>query len=152
MGSTFGTAERTVFTSESVTEGHPDKVCDQISDAVLDAVLIDDPDGRVACETAATTGMIIVFGEISTSTATRNWSAVFDPQIDALFEKQSQTLNTDERKKTVQDLERRALSQYQVATILFEDLLFAKAKALRNFVFHDSLYTNRRLENAWLRQ
>jgi len=68
MGSTFGTAERTFFTSESVTEGHPDKVCDQISDAVLDAVLRDDPDGRVACETAATTGSIIVFGEITTST------------------------------------------------------------------------------------
>ena len=93
-----------------------------------------------------------VFGEISTSTATRNWSAVFDPEIDALFEKQSQTLDTSERKKIVQDLERRALSQYQVATILFEDLLFAKAKVLRNFVFQDSLYTNRRLENAWLRQ
>ncbi len=68
MGSTFGTAERTFFTSESVTEGHPDKVCDQISDAVLDAVLRDDPAGRVACETAATTGSIIVFGEITTKT------------------------------------------------------------------------------------
>jgi len=67
-GGTFGTAERTFFTSESVTEGHPDKVCDQISDAVLDAVLRDDPDAHVACETATTTGMIIVFGEISTST------------------------------------------------------------------------------------
>ena len=68
MGSTFGTAERTLFTSESVTEGHPDKVCDQISDAVLDAVLAKDPDGRVACETAATTGSILVFGEITTET------------------------------------------------------------------------------------
>ncbi len=68
MGSTFSTADRTFFTSESVTEGHPDKVCDQISDAVLDAVLVDDPDGHVACETATTTGMIVVFGEISTST------------------------------------------------------------------------------------
>src|SRR5918999_3274828 len=67
-GSTFGTAERVFFTSESVTEGHPDKVCDQISDAVLDAVLRDDPKGRVACETAATTGSIIVFGEITTET------------------------------------------------------------------------------------
>ncbi len=64
----FHTAERSVFTSESVTEGHPDKVCDQISDAVLDAVLRDDPDAHVACETATTTGMILVFGEISTST------------------------------------------------------------------------------------
>jgi S-adenosylmethionine synthetase len=67
-GGTFGSAEHTFFTSESVTEGHPDKVCDQISDAVLDAVLRDDPDAHVACETATTTGVIIVFGEISTST------------------------------------------------------------------------------------
>jgi S-adenosylmethionine synthetase len=68
MGLTFGTAARTFFTSESVTEGHPDKICDQISDAVLDAVLAADPDGRVACETAATTGLVMVFGEITTST------------------------------------------------------------------------------------
>jgi S-adenosylmethionine synthetase len=60
--------ESTFFTSESVTEGHPDKVCDQISDAVLDAVLTDDPYGRVACEAAATTGLVMVFGEITTST------------------------------------------------------------------------------------
>ncbi|MBA3450373.1 MAG: methionine adenosyltransferase, partial [Chloroflexia bacterium] len=60
------TADRTYFTSESVTEGHPDKVCDQISDAVLDAVLQLDPEAHVACETATTTGMILVFGEIST--------------------------------------------------------------------------------------
>jgi S-adenosylmethionine synthetase len=57
-----------LLTSESVTEGHPDKVSDQISDAVLDAVLADDPYGRVACETAVTTGMVLVFGEITTST------------------------------------------------------------------------------------
>ena len=56
-----------LFTSESVTEGHPDKICDQISDAVLDAILAQDPDGRVACETAVTTGMVMVMGEISTS-------------------------------------------------------------------------------------
>ena len=55
-----------LFTSESVTEGHPDKVCDQISDAVLDAILAQDPNGRVACEVAATTGMVVVMGEIST--------------------------------------------------------------------------------------
>ncbi len=55
-----------IFTSESVTEGHPDKVCDQISDAVLDAILAQDPYGRVACETIATTGMVMVMGEIST--------------------------------------------------------------------------------------
>src|SRR5258707_8966830 len=56
------------FTSESVTEGHPDKVADQISDSVLDAVLRDDPNGRVACETLITTGLVVVAGEITTST------------------------------------------------------------------------------------
>lgn len=55
------------FTSESVTGGHPDKICDQISDAVLDAILAQDPMGRVACECACTTGMILVMGEITTS-------------------------------------------------------------------------------------
>ncbi|WMJ83895.1 methionine adenosyltransferase [Oscillospiraceae bacterium LTW-04] len=55
-----------LFTSESVTEGHPDKVCDQISDAVLDAIMEQDPNGRVACETCCTTGMVMVMGEIST--------------------------------------------------------------------------------------
>ncbi len=59
---------RKLFTSESVTEGHPDKLCDQVSDAVLDAILAEDPDARVACETFATTGMITVMGEITTST------------------------------------------------------------------------------------
>ena len=59
---------RTLFTSESVTEGHPDKIADQISDAILDAVLTDDPEGRVACETLVTTGLIFVAGEITTST------------------------------------------------------------------------------------
>ena len=56
-----------IFTSESVTEGHPDKICDQISDAVLDAILAQDPNGRVACETVTTTGMVMVMGEISTT-------------------------------------------------------------------------------------
>src|SRR5919106_751321 len=56
------------FTSESVTEGHPDKVADQISDSVLDAVLADDPEGRVACETLVTTGLVLVAGEITTET------------------------------------------------------------------------------------
>ncbi|MQC27952.1 MAG: methionine adenosyltransferase [Chloroflexi bacterium] len=60
-------APSTMFTSESVTEGHPDKLCDQVSDAVLDAILREDPDARVACETATTTGTIIVFGEITTT-------------------------------------------------------------------------------------
>ena len=57
-----------LFTTESVTEGHPDKIADQVSDGVLDAVLRDDPYGRVACETLVTTGLIVVAGEISTST------------------------------------------------------------------------------------
>ena len=57
---------RHLFTSESVTEGHPDKICDQISDAVLDAILAKDPDARVACETTVTTGIISIMGEIST--------------------------------------------------------------------------------------
>ena len=56
-----------LFTSESVTEGHPDKICDQISDAVLDAILEKDPDGRVACETTVSTGLVHIMGEISTS-------------------------------------------------------------------------------------
>lgn len=56
-----------LFTSESVTEGHPDKMCDQISDAVLDNILAQDPHARVACETATTTGMVLVMGEITTT-------------------------------------------------------------------------------------
>ncbi len=60
-------ARRYLFTSESVTEGHPDKICDQISDAVLDAILAKDPQGRVACETTASTGLIHIMGEITTS-------------------------------------------------------------------------------------
>ena len=59
---------RKLFTSESVTEGHPDKICDQISDAVLDKILEDDPYARVACETAVTTGLVLVMGEITTTT------------------------------------------------------------------------------------
>ena len=59
---------RHLFTSESVTEGHPDKICDQISDAILDALLENDPTARVACETTVTTGLVLVAGEISTNT------------------------------------------------------------------------------------
>ena len=58
---------RHFFTSESVTEGHPDKICDQISDAVLDEIMANDPMGRVACECTVTTGMVMVMGEITTS-------------------------------------------------------------------------------------
>jgi S-adenosylmethionine synthetase len=61
-------SRRTLFTSESVTEGHPDKMADQISDSILDAILTDDPDGRVACETLVTTGQVMVAGEITTDT------------------------------------------------------------------------------------
>jgi S-adenosylmethionine synthetase len=61
-------SERFLFTSESVTEGHPDKVADQISDAVVDAIMADDPNGRVACETLVTTGMALLAGEITTET------------------------------------------------------------------------------------
>ena len=60
--------QKALFTSESVTEGHPDKVCDQISDAVLDSLIAEDPGSRVACETAVTTGLVLVMGEISTNT------------------------------------------------------------------------------------
>ncbi len=103
----------------------------------LIAINVDDPDAT--------------FGEISTSTATRNWSAVKDPQIDALFDKQSQTSNFEERKKIVQELEKKALELYQVSVMFFEDLSFAKFKSVRNFVFQESLYTNRRMEAVWLK-
>ena len=59
--------ERHLFTSESVSEGHPDKIADQISDAILDAMLEQDPDARVAVETSVTTGLVLVFGEVSTT-------------------------------------------------------------------------------------
>ena len=61
-------ASQYLFTSESVTEGHPDKMCDQISDAILDSIIREDPDARVACETATTTGLVLVLGEITTDT------------------------------------------------------------------------------------
>jgi S-adenosylmethionine synthetase len=65
---TFMTSPKYFFTSESVTEGHPDKICDQISDAVLDAIFTEDPNARVACECAVTTGLVLVMGEITTCT------------------------------------------------------------------------------------
>ena len=67
MSTSFMRNPKTYFTSESVTEGHPDKLCDQISDAILDAILTQDPVARVACETATTTGLVLVAGEITTS-------------------------------------------------------------------------------------
>jgi S-adenosylmethionine synthetase len=68
LSNCFVSAPKYLFTSESVTEGHPDKICDQISDAILDAMLKDDPYSRVACETAITNGLVIVMGEITTKT------------------------------------------------------------------------------------
>src|SRR5437879_5259179 len=65
--SSFSTSPSYLLTSESVTEGHPDKVCDQVSDAVLDALLSEDPDARVACETAITKGLCVVIGEVTTT-------------------------------------------------------------------------------------
>ena len=59
-------AKRFIFTSESVSGGHPDKMCDQVSDAILDACLAQDPDSHVACETAVKTGLVLVLGEITT--------------------------------------------------------------------------------------
>ncbi len=67
MSTTFMTSPRLLFTSESVTEGHPDKICDQVSDAVLDACLREDPRARVACETATKTGFVMLLGEITTA-------------------------------------------------------------------------------------
>jgi S-adenosylmethionine synthetase len=67
MSTTFMSSPQLFFTSESVTEGHPDKICDQVSDAILDAIIAQDPDARVACECATTTGLIVVMGEITTS-------------------------------------------------------------------------------------
>src|SRR6266571_2216077 len=67
MSDTFMNSPRLLFTSESVTEGHPDKLCDQVSDAILDAVLAQDPFGRVAAEAATTTGVMAVMGEITTT-------------------------------------------------------------------------------------
>jgi S-adenosylmethionine synthetase len=66
MGTSFSDSHSYLLTSESVTEGHPDKLCDQVSDAILDAIMAEDPQGRVACETACTTGLVIILGEITT--------------------------------------------------------------------------------------
>lgn len=68
MSTTFMNSSSLQFTSESVTEGHPDKICDQISDAVLDGIIANDVNGRVACETAVTTGLVLITGEITTET------------------------------------------------------------------------------------
>ena len=67
MSYDFVNAKSYLFTSESVTEGHPDKICDQISDSVLDSIIKLDPDARVACEVSITTGLVVIMGEITTS-------------------------------------------------------------------------------------
>jgi S-adenosylmethionine synthetase len=66
MSNSFSASSKYLFTSESVTEGHPDKICDQVADAILDTIMERDPNGRVACEVATTTGLVIVLGEITT--------------------------------------------------------------------------------------
>ena len=66
MPTSFMQSPQLFFTSESVTEGHPDKLCDQVSDAILDAFLTQDARSRVACETSATTGLVLVMGEVTT--------------------------------------------------------------------------------------
>ncbi|MER2055174.1 MAG: methionine adenosyltransferase [Clostridia bacterium] len=86
---------RKLYTSESVTEGHPDKVCDQISDAVLDAILAGDPNARVACETFATTGMITVMGEITTSTYVNINDIVRKTVIDIGYDAPEKSFNGD---------------------------------------------------------
>ncbi|MDP2917553.1 MAG: methionine adenosyltransferase [Dehalococcoidia bacterium] len=68
MANCFATSPKYLFTSESVTEGHPDKICDQVADAVLDAIIKEDPTARVACEVAVTNGLVVVMGEITTAT------------------------------------------------------------------------------------
>jgi S-adenosylmethionine synthetase len=68
VANSFLSSNKYLFTSESVTEGHPDKICDQISDAILDSIIKDDPYARVACETAVTNGLVVVMGEITTTT------------------------------------------------------------------------------------
>jgi len=86
MSSTFMTAPSLMFTSESVTEGHPDKMCDQISDAVVDACLAQDPMSRVACETAVKTGFVLLLGEVTTDAAVNYDSLVRDVVTDIGFD------------------------------------------------------------------
>src|SRR4030042_2136778 len=68
MSNNFNTPPKYKFTSESVTEGHPDKICDQVAEAILDEIMKKDPNGRVACEVATTVGLVMVLGEITTKT------------------------------------------------------------------------------------
>jgi peptide/nickel transport system substrate-binding protein len=101
------------------------------------AINVDDPDAT--------------FAEVATSKAARNWSRVYDDQIDQLYEKQSVTTDFEERKKLVQELEKRALSQYQIAVLYFQHNNQAMAKSVRDYTFHESLYANKRHEATWLK-
>ena len=89
MPDSFMDSPSYLFTSESVTEGHPDKLCDQISDAVLDAIIADDPTARVACETCTTTGLVLVMGEITTNTYVDIATIVRDTIRDAGYQDSS---------------------------------------------------------------
>jgi peptide/nickel transport system substrate-binding protein len=92
------------------------------------------------------------FSEVATSSAVRNWSAVKDAQIDALYDKQSQTIDFNDRKKLVQELEKQALSQYQASYLYFQQLNYARYASVQNLTLRASLYTNRRMERVWLKQ
>src|SRR5262249_54522400 len=91
-------------------------------------ISVDDPDAT--------------FAEIATSRAVRNWSGVTDPRLDALFERQSQTMDFEERRRLVQELERQALALYQVAVLHFQHASFARYTTVRDYVFHQSQTTN----------
>ncbi|MGC9357963.1 MAG: methionine adenosyltransferase [Anaerolineae bacterium] len=87
MTTTFMESPQYFFTSESVTEGHPDKICDQVSDAVLDAIIADDPKARVACECGVTTGLVVVMGEITTETYVDIGQVVRDVILDIGYDR-----------------------------------------------------------------
>ncbi len=84
--------DKRLFTSESVTEGHPDKMCDAISDAILDALLEQDPMSRVACETATTTGLVLVMGEITTKAYVDIQKIVRDTSVRSVTTEQNMVL------------------------------------------------------------